>query len=450
MLPVFWLESFGSFILIVNGPRSIKGGSAMKINSPLRIVVLGGGFGGLAFCKELDDSRFAVTLIDRQNHHLFQPLLYQVATGGLSAPEIAHPIRSILRNQKNVTVLMEEVQNVDLAQQKVQLEHRELAYDYLIIALGAQTGYFGHDEWEQHAPGLKTLVDAQRIRAAALGCFEQAESIDDPAEREALLTSVVVGGGPTGVEMAGALAELSKKVLARDFRRIKTTEAKVILIEAGPRLLTAFAPSLSTYAREKLEKMGVAVRTNIPVQNITAGEVTAGGEVIRAATIVWAAGVEACRLTRSLGVPVDRSGRIQVRPDLSLPGYDNVFAVGDIAILTDARGQRVPGVCPAAIQMGRHVARLLHHEVRHAEKYHVALPRPAFAYFDKGNMATIGRNAAVAETGYMKARGFVAWLMWLFIHLLFLVGFRNRLFVFLQWVYSYFTWQRGARIIFRK
>ena len=421
----------------------------MKSDTPLRVVVLGGGFGGLAFCKELDDPRFALTLIDRQNHHLFQPLLYQVATGGLSAPEIAHPIRSILRKQKNVTVLMEEVRSLDLTQRCVRLEGRDLAYDYLIIALGARTGYFGHDEWEQHAPGLKTLDDAQCIRSDALGCYERAESLNDPREREALLTSVVVGGGPTGVEMAGALAELSKKVLARDFRRIKTEEAKVILIEAGPRLLTAFDPSLSDYGRKKLERMGVIVKLNTPVQNITAGEVTAGGAVIRAATIVWAAGVEASPVTRSLGVPLDRGGRIQVRPDLSLPGHDNVFAVGDIAVLTDAKGQRVPGVCPAAMQMGRHVARILHHELRHAEKYHVALPRPAFAYFDKGNMATIGRNAAVAETSYMKARGFAAWLMWLFIHLLFLVGFRNRLFVFMQWIYSYFTWQRGARIIMR-
>ena len=422
----------------------------MKHQTPLRVVVLGGGFGGLSFCKELDNPRFAVTLIDRQNHHLFQPLLYQVATGGLSAPEIAHPIRSILRKQKNVTVLMEEVRSVDPARRCVQLEDRELAYDFLIIALGARTGYFGHDEWELHAPGLKSLDDAQRIRADALGCYERAESSSDPAEREALLTSVVVGGGPTGVEMAGALAELSKKVLARDFRRIRTEEAKVILIEAGPRLLPAFDPSLSAYGCGKLEKMGVTVKLNTPVQNITAGEVTAGGAVIRAATIVWAAGVEASPVTRSLGVPIDRSGRIQVRPDLSLPGHDEVFAIGDIAVLTDAKGQRVPGVCPAAIQMGRHVARLLRNEVRHAEKYLTPLPRPAFAYFDKGNMATIGRNAAVAETSFMKARGFVAWMMWLFIHLLFLVGFRNRLFVFMQWVYSYFTWQRGARIIMRK
>ena len=422
----------------------------MKPDIPFRVVVLGGGFGGLAFSRELDNPRFAVTLIDRQNHHLFQPLLYQVATGGLSAPEIAHPIRSILRKQKNVTVLMEDVQGVDLAQRSVRLEGRDLAYDYLIIALGARTGYFGHNEWEPHAPGLKTLEDAQRIRADALGCYERAESSGDAAEREALLTSVVVGGGPTGVEMAGALAELSKKVLACDFRRIKTTEAKVILIEAGPRLLAAFDPSLSDYARKKLGKMGVTVKLNTPVQNITAGEVTAGGETIRAATIVWAAGVEASPVTRCLGVPVDRAGRIQVRPDLSLPGHDNVFAVGDIAVLTDAKGQRVPGVCPAAIQMGCHVARLLRNEVRHSEKYLASLPRPAFTYFDKGNMATIGRNAAVAETGYLKARGIVAWMMWLFIHLLFLVGFRNRLFVFMQWTYSYFTWQRGARIIIRK
>ena len=419
----------------------------MSPEPPLRVVVLGGGFGGLAFCRDLRSPQFAITLIDRQNHHLFQPLLYQVATGGLSAPEIAHPIRSILRKQKNVTVLMEEVQGVDLARRAVRLADRELAYDYLVIALGARTGYFGHDAWEAHAPGLKTLDDAQRIRTDALGCYERAECTDDAAERAFLLTSVVVGGGPTGVEMAGALAELSKKVLARDFRRIEPAEARVILIEAGARLLPSFDAPLSSYGREKLEKMGVTVKLQTPVQDITAGEVTAGGEMIRAATIVWAAGVEASPVTRSLGVPLDRGGRIQVRPDLSLPGHEEVFAIGDIAVLTDARGQRVPGVCPAAIQMGRHAARTLRYEVRHRRLYHNPLPRPAFAYFDKGTMATIGRNAAVAQTGWLKARGFIAWLMWLFIHLMFLVGFRNRFFVFLQWVWSYFTWQRGARII---
>ncbi|HWB07313.1 MAG TPA: NAD(P)/FAD-dependent oxidoreductase [Verrucomicrobiales bacterium] len=419
-------------------------------SDPVRVLVLGGGFGGLAFCKELRDSRFAITLIDRQNHHLFQPLLYQVATGGLSAPEIAQPIRSILRKQRNVTVLMEEVRGIDLAQRSVQLENRTLEYDYLIIALGARTGYFGHPEWEPHAPGLKTLEDARRIRTDALGCYEAAESSTDPAERARLLTSVVVGGGPTGVEMAGALAELSRKVLARDFRRIQPHEARVYLIEAGPRLLTTFDKSLSDYGRERLEKMGVTVKLATPVQNITPGEVTLPNETIRAATIVWAAGVEAVPLTRQLGVPIDRAGRIQVLPDLSVPGHENVFAVGDIAILTDAKGQRVPGVCPAAIQMGRHAARTIRNEVRHRQRYLVPVPRAPFAYFDKGNMATIGRNAAVAETSYMKARGLLAWLMWLFIHLLFLVGLRNRLFVFMQWIYSYFTWRRGARIITKK
>jgi NADH dehydrogenase len=250
--------------------------------------------------------------------------------------------------------------------------------------------------------------------------------------------------------MAGSIAELSRKVLARDFRRIEPDEAKVYLIEGSDRVLSTFAPDLSAYGRERLEKMGVTVKLNTRVKNIAAGEVTIEGEVIRASTIVWAAGVEAVPLTRNLGVPVDRAGRLQVLPDLSLPGNPNVFAVGDIAVLTDVKGQRVPGVCPAAIQMGRHVARTLRNELNHSDKYHVPMTRPAFAYFDKGNMATIGRNAAVAETSYMKARGLLAWLMWLFIHLVFLVGFRNRLFVFMQWIYSYFTWRRGARIITRK
>ena len=422
----------------------------MKTDPPLRVVVLGGGFGGLAFCRELTGPQFAITLIDRQNHHLFQPLLYQVATGGLSAPEIAHPIRSILRKQKNVTVLMEQVAGVDLAQRCVKLDSGDIPYDYLVLALGARTGYFGHDDWEEHAPGLKTLEDARRIRADALGCYERAEASADAHGRESLLTSVVIGGGPTGVEMAGALAELSKKVLARDFRRIQPAEARIILIEAGPRLLPAFDPALSAYTKEKLEKLGVTVQLQTAVQNIRAGEVTAGGGIIRASTIVWAAGVEASPVTRSLGVPLDRSGRIQVLPDLSVPGHPEVFAIGDLAVLTDAKGQRVPGVCPAAIQMGRHAAVALRNEIRHRRLYNNPLPRPAFAYFDKGNMATIGRNAAVAQAGAFQARGFIAWLMWLFVHLLFLVGFRNRFFVFLQWLWSYITWQRGARIITRK
>jgi NADH dehydrogenase len=422
----------------------------MNSDTPLRVVVLGGGFGGLAFCRELRSPQFAITLIDRQTHHLFQPLLYQVATGGLSAPEIAHPIRSILRKQKNVTVLMDEVQRVDLAQRRVMLTGEEIVYDYLVIALGARTGYFGHPEWEEHAPGLKSLEDAHRIRADALGCFERAESSREPDERASLLTSVVIGGGPTGVEMAGALAELSRKVLARDFRRIEPSQARILLIEAGPRLLDAFDPALSGYCRQKLERMGVTVKLNTRVQNITAGEVTAAGETIRAATIVWAAGVEANPVTRSLGVPLDRAGRIQVLPDLSVPGHPEVFALGDIAALTDAKGLRVPGVCPAAIQMGRHAARSLRNEIRHRRHYHHPLPRPAFAYFDKGIMATIGRHAAVAQTGSLKTRGFTAWLMWLFIHLLFLVGFRNRVFVFFQWLWSYITWRSGARIILRR
>ncbi|MES2707346.1 MAG: NAD(P)/FAD-dependent oxidoreductase [Verrucomicrobiota bacterium] len=416
---------------------------------PVRVVVIGGGFGGLEFARTLSDPVFEVTLIDRRNHHLFQPLLYQVATAGLSAPEIAQPIRSLVRNQPNVTVLMEEAQAFDLTNRKVTLNGQVLDYDYLVLAMGARTGYFGHNEWAEHAPGLKSLEDATQIRSRVLRAFERAEVIRDETEHQRLMTTVVVGGGPTGVEMAGALAELSRKVLAEDFRHIRPEEAKVILIEAGPRLLSMFPESLSVYAAERLKKMGVQVRLSTMVKHIGPSLVQLDGEDIHAGNIIWAAGVEADPITKTLGVPLDRAGRILVEADCSLPGHPEVFALGDLTSLTDKNGVKVPGVAPAATQMGRHVANVIAAEVRHREKFSGPHQRAAYGYLDKGNMATIGRSSAVTAAFGLKFHGLLAWLMWLFIHLMFLVGFRNRIAVFIQWIYSYFTWKRGARIIAR-
>jgi NADH dehydrogenase len=420
-----------------------------EMEQPLRVVVLGGGFGGLECARTLKDRRFAVTLVDRENHHLFQPLLYQVATAGLSAPEIAQPIRMLLRDQENVTVLMDEATGIDLAAKQVTLKKQIIPYDYLVLAMGVRTGYFGHEDWAAHAPGLKNLDDATRIRSQVLRAFERAEASTDEAERTRLMTMVVVGGGPTGVEMAGALSELSRQVLAKDFRHIRPEEAHVILIEAGPRLLPMFADDLSEYARQRLGKMGVQVRLQTMVKHIGLGIVELNGEHLAAENIIWAAGVEGNPLTKSLPVPQDRAGRLLVQPDASLPGYPEVFAVGDMVTLTDKNGVKVPGVAPAATQMGRHAGRVILSEVLHRERFVAPQERAAFAYLDKGSMATIGRSSAVAAAFGLKFRGLPAWLMWLFIHLLFLVGFRNRLAVFLQWVYSYFTWRRGARIITR-
>ncbi|MGI8605485.1 MAG: NAD(P)/FAD-dependent oxidoreductase [Verrucomicrobiales bacterium] len=419
-----------------------------------KVVVLGGGFAGLTFCKGLRSPRYEITLVDRQNHHLFQPLLYQVATAALSAPDIAQPLRSILADHANVTTLMDEVESVDLSGQRVRCHSRVLDYDYLVIALGARTGYFGHDNWEAATVGLKSLDDAMEIRRRVLLAFERAEASTDAAEIERLLTFVVVGGGPTGVEMAGALAELAGRVMERDFRRIDPAKARIHLIESGPRLLSMFAPQLADYTVAQLARMGVTVHLNSAVKEIGADYVVAGTNRLGAGLVLWAAGVEASGVTRGLpGIPLDRAGRIEVQPDLSLPGHPQVFAAGDIVSLVDKNGIRVPGVAPAAIQMGRHIARLIEHDERFrlaAAKFITAIPRPAFAYFDKGIMATIGRSHAVAAAFGLKFRGFVAWLMWLFIHLMFLVGFRNKASVVFQWVWSYLTWQRGARIILGK
>ncbi|MGV3756643.1 MAG: NAD(P)/FAD-dependent oxidoreductase [Verrucomicrobiota bacterium] len=409
------------------------------------IVVLGAGFGGLTFCQKFSLPDARITLVDRQNHHLFQPLLYQVATAGLSAPEIAQPIRSILSDKENVSVLMDAVQDIRLKERQVVLTNKTLDYDYLIIGLGGVTSYFGHPEWEEHAPGLKSLDDAIRIRREVLLAFERAENEPDKTEHDRLLTVVVVGGGPTGVELAGAFAELANHVLRDDFRHIDPTEARVVLIEAAPRLLLQFPEELGENAKQKLVDMGVEVRLNTKVKNITQGVVELEDGRIEAENIIWAAGVGGSPITKKLGVELDRGGRIKVQPDCSLPGHPEVFAIGDIASLVDANGKVVPGVSPAAMQMAGHVAEIIEDELRDH-----ALPpekRPAFKYWDKGSMATIGRSAAVAKAGNLEMTGFPAWLMWLFIHLIFLVGFRNKVAVLFQWAYSYFTYKRGSRIV---
>lgn len=415
----------------------------MTQNNP-HIVVLGAGFGGLAFCQHLQTPGARITVVDRTNHHLFQPLLYQVATAGLSAPEIAQPIRSILSNQPNVNVMLETVEGFDLAAKRVVLSGEVLDYDYLILALGGRTSYFGHPEWEPFAPGLKSLDDAVRIRSRVLMSFERAETGEDPETTRQLMTIVVIGGGPTGVELAGAFAELTRHVLRKDFRRIDPSRANVILIEAAPRVLAHLSPELSASCQSQLEHLGVHVRTGTKVKNLSEGIIELeGGEIIKSANIIWAAGVSASPLTSKLGVELDRAGRVKVNPDLSIPGHPEVFAVGDIALVLDEDGKPVPGVSPAAMQMARHAAEIIGNEIAFPGR----TARPAFKYWDKGTMATIGRSAAVAQVGKFEFSGFTAWLAWLVIHLIFLVGFRNKIAVLFQWFYSYISYKRGARII---
>ena len=417
----------------------------MAENRTKQVVVLGGGFGGLAFCQHFRHPSAQVTVVDRTNHHLFQPLLYQVATAGLSAPEIAQPIRSILAHRLDVTVLLDEVVDIKLEDRQVFLAKSVLLYDYLVVALGGCTSYFGHPEWEEFAPGLKTLEDALRIRSRVLLAFEKAENTVEAVEREALLTIVIVGGGPTGVELAGAFAELARTVLKRDFRRIDPAQARIVLIEAAPAVLGHMPPDLAESARRQLEGLGVQVRTSTRVSAIQRGEVRLGtGEIIRAENILWAAGVSAVALTRKLGVELDRSGRVKVNPDLSLPGHPEVFAIGDLALVLQENGEPVPGVSPAAMQMAGHVARIIGDELDLGSG---RAPRPSFRYWDRGTMATIGRSAAVAWIGRLHFSGLFAWLAWLLVHLIFLIGFRNKLAVLLQWAYSYFAYKRGARII---
>lgn len=411
------------------------------------ILVLGAGFGGLAFCKNFPSELARVTLIDRQNHHLFQPLLYQVATAGLAAPDIAQPIRAIVSKRPNLTVFMAEVTRIDLNAKVVQLDRGTLDFDYLVIALGGVTSYFGHDEWSRYAPGLKSLNDALLIRRNILLAYERAETEPDEAKRRELLTTVVIGGGPTGVELAGAFAELARTVLRQDFDHIDPAQARVILIEGADHILLQFPPDLAEKGLQQLKRLGVEVRTSTKVKEIKPNEVVfADNSSIRAGNIIWGAGVSANPLTKSLGLELDRGGRIKVLPDCSLPGHPDVFAVGDIASLVDKKGKQVPGVSPAAMQMAQHVAKVIEDELTRKPAPDPKA-RPAFAYWDKGNMATIGRSAAVAMVGDFKFSGYPAWIAWLAIHLIFLVGFRNRLSVLTQWIYSYFTYKRGARII---
>jgi len=415
----------------------------MTENKHPHIVVLGAGFGGLEFCKQFKDPSARITLVDRTNHHLFQPLLYQVAMAGLSAPDIAQPIRSILASRPRLEVLMDEVRGVDLKLRHVVCQHNTLSYDYLLLAFGGVTSYFGHPEWAEFAPGMKTLDDALQIRRNVLLAFEHAENERDPHEQARLMTIVVVGGGPTGVELAGACAELAHRVLRKDFDRIDPTRARIILVEGMPRVLTQFPPELSEKALKQLKKLRVEVRTGVPVRSITRGALTLqDGEVIEAANILWGAGVMAHPLTSTLGVELDRAGRIKVAADLSLPGHSEVFAVGDIVSLMQPNGNPVPGVAPAAMQMAKYVAKIVEHELNGKTD-----PRPPFRYFDKGSLATIGRSAGIAQFGRIQLSGFLAWLAWLVIHLIFLIGFRNKITVLISWAYSYFTYKLGARII---
>ncbi len=405
-----------------------------------RVVIIGGGFGGLSAAVSLKGAPVEILLIDRRNHHVFQPLLYQVATAGLSPGDIAAPIRWILRHQANVRVWMGEITSIDPDRRVVLLDDGEAPYDYLIVAAGATHAYFGHDEWRHFAPGLKTLEDALDMRRRVLVAFEKAERETDPAVQRRMLTFVVVGGGPTGVELAGALSEISRHALANDFRDIDPESARVILIEGGPRLLAAYQEDMSAFAKRALERLGVNVWTGSIVTNVTEGQVHVGGETIEAGTILWAAGVSASPLGASLGAPTDRAGRVFVNDDLTVPGHPEVSVIGDLAALKQADGTWLPGVAQVAIQQGRHAGRNLRRVLQ-------GQPTQPFVYRNLGNLATIGRNSAVAELPRWRFKGYGAWLFWLFVHIANLIGFRNRLSVMTQWAFSYLTFQRAVRLI---
>jgi len=424
----------------------------MKGTNSNRVVIVGAGFGGLNAAKTLASAPAKITLVDQKNYHTFQPLLYQVATAGLSPGEIASPIRSILRHHKNIEVLMAEVTAFDLERRMVQAADQEIPYDWLIVAAGASHAYFGHDEWEPFAPGLKTIEDALEIRRRVLLAFELAERRASAGQNCDPLNFVVVGAGPTGVELAGTLAEICHHALSHDFRSIDPRNTTIRLIEGGPRVLPAYPEDLSRSAQDQLQRLGVEVLTSTMVIGIEAGVIHMSGPRadearMNASVILWAAGVAASPLGKKLGVPVDRAGRVQVERDLSLPGHPEVFVIGDLAALKDATGKLLPGVAPVAILEGRYVGRLIKHEIALAGTSSKALPRRPFHYFDKGSLATIGRAAAVAEFGKVHISGYIAWLAWLFVHILFLIGFRNRVLVFIQWAWSYLTYERGARLI---
>src|SRR2546426_2708514 len=412
----------------------------MDNKSRPRVVVVGAGFGGLNAAQKLARLPVQITVVDRKNHHTFQPLLYQVATAGLSPGEIAAPIRWILRGRPNIRVLLAEVQDFDLSRRVVKISNEEIPYDYLIVAAGATHAYFGHDEWEPLAPGLKTIEDALELRRRILLAYELAERRSASGEDELPLNFVVVGGGPTGVELAGTLAEIAHRVLANEFRSIDPKRTRILLLEGGPRILPAYPEDLSQSAVEQLQRLGVEVQTSSLVTGIEPGAVRMGEARTPAAVILWAAGVAASPLGKKLGVPVDRAGRVLVNADLSIAGHPEVFVIGDLATLKDEHGKLLPGVAPVAMQEGRATAKNIQRDLERK-------PRQNFHYVDKGSLATIGRVAAVADFGKFHISGFIAWLSWLFIHIFFLIGFRNRIIVLIQWAWSYFTYERGARLI---
>jgi NADH dehydrogenase len=417
------------------------------------VVIVGGGFGGLKAAKVLGKAKVRVTLIDRRNHHLFQPLLYQVATAALNPSDIAHPIRAVVRKQKNTRVLLGEARRIDTARRRIELDAGHLGYDYLILATGATHSYFGKDQWAGLAPGLKTVEDATEIRRRIFLAYEAAERESDPRKQLDWLTFVVVGGGATGVELAGALAEIGTQTLVNDFRSIDPRKVRVLLLEGQPRILPGFPEKLSTAAQRSLEKMKVEVRTGTLMTEIDGEGVrvktVTGSERIATHTVLWAAGVQASPLARTLDAPLDRQGRVQVLPDCSVPGHPEVFVIGDLATMT-SEGKVVPGVAQGALQSGEHVARIIRAELAPQSdgrtKPDVAA-RPAFRYKDKGSMATIGRSKAVVDLGRLKFSGFFAWMMWWAIHIMFLIGFRNRVMVIFSWAWSWLTFQRGARLI---
>ncbi len=423
-----------------------KGGRRPSRADPWRdpgkphLVIVGGGFAGLYAARTLKRAPLQITVVDRRNHHVFQPLLYQVATAALSPGDIAYPIRAVLAHQRNTRVWMAEVVAVDLKGRRVVLADGELAYDYLILATGVRHAYFGHDEWEKLAPGLKTLDDAFEIRRRIMSAFERAEREEDEDRRRELMTFVVVGGGPTGVELAGAIAEIACQVMGRDFRSIDPCDALVLLVEAGPRILPAFPEGLSAKAERSLVRLGVEVWTGSPVTSIERGLVVAGARQIRAASVFWAAGVTAPPLARTLGVELDRAGRVPVRPDLTVPGHPDAFVAGDLAAVLDQRGKPLPGLAPVAIQQGRHAARNILCALK-------GQPRRPFRYADRGMLATIGRAAAVADLGKVRFSGYIAWVTWLFVHIFWLIGFRNRFLVLFEWAWAYITYQRAVRLI---
>ena len=404
-----------------------------------RVVIIGGGFGGLYCAKALKHAPVRITVIDRRNFHLFQPLLYQVATASLSPADIAAPIRSVLRNQTNTEVWMGEVIDIDVDRQCVVLADATISYDYLVVASGATHAYFGHPEWEPRAPGLKTVDDATEIRRRFLLAFEEAEREANQEARRRQLTFVLVGGGPTGVELAGAMAEIARKVIPEDFRAINTASARIVLMEGGPRILPSYPEKLSGKAHKQLQKLGVDVRVNAQVTRIEPDAVWVGDERIPAGNVYWAAGVAASPLGAKLTSNLDRAGRVMVKEDCSLPGHPEVFVLGDLAHL-EQNGKLLPGVCQTAMQMGKHAARMIVSDLK--EK-----PRRSFHYFDKGNLATIGRAAAVADIKGMQLSGLPAWLIWVFVHIMYLIGFKNRIVVMIQWAWAYIGYRRGIRLI---